>query len=44
MEYFAAAQANVQKGLEFFAEAGIRCPSASVMQELVGRIEKFRVF
>jgi hypothetical protein len=30
---------NVQKGLEFFAEAGIRCPSASVMQELVSRMK-----
>jgi hypothetical protein len=30
---------NVQKGLEFFAEARIRCPSASVMQELVSRIK-----
>jgi hypothetical protein len=29
----------VQKGLKFFAEAGIWCPSASVMQELVSRIK-----
>lgn len=30
---------NVQKALELFAEAGIQCPSASVMQELLDKVE-----
>jgi geranylgeranyl pyrophosphate synthase len=31
---------NVQKALELFAEAGIQCLSAHVMQDLVDKVKK----